>query len=117
MVSITNYGNEMSLIAGYFKPSWHLAGEVNYAKAIATRFGHSDESKDNVYSDIRDGWYSTLAGNWQAGLRGGKSITPNVGLTVRAGVTGSWAWPKLTTRKNRVTMGFIDLFGIVRCAM
>jgi hypothetical protein len=74
-VRMQNFGSEMTGIIGYYKPKWFVAGEFGFDKAIVTHFKHSQEYKDNVYSEVIDGWYQpSTGGNFSCGLQTGISF-------------------------------------------
>lgn len=91
MVAATGLGAEASVIAGYYRPMWHVAGEYGYDKTICTYLKNSDDMRQYVYSDIRDGWYSTTGGNFHYGMQGSKSIGTMIDITARGGlISAEW---------------------------
>lgn len=85
LVRLQNFGSEMTGVIGYYKPKWFVAGEVGFDKAIITHFKHSQIFKDNVYANVKDGWYEpATGGNFNYGIQTGYSfkhsdITFNIG--------------------------------------
>lgn len=78
MVSMLNFGSDVSGVIGYYKPGWFVAGEVGFDKAIVSHFNHSDIYKDYTYDDVKDGWYEpAAAGNFYYGLQTGFSVKQN----------------------------------------
>lgn len=74
LVRLLNFGSDMSVMVGYYKPKWYTAGEVGFDKAIVTHFKHSDLYKEN-YPQVQDGWYEpATGGNFYYGLQGGYSF-------------------------------------------
>ena len=70
-VRIINFGSEMSTTFGYYKPTWFLASEIGFDKAIVSYFKHSKLIKDN-FTNIRDGWYEpSTGGNFYYGFQTG----------------------------------------------
>ncbi len=47
-VRLINIGSDLSVIAGYYKKKWFVAGEGGFDKAIATHFKHSDRLQRNL---------------------------------------------------------------------
>lgn len=74
LVRLLNFGSEMKGSIGYYKSTWFIAGEVGFDKAIVTHFKHSDYFKDNIYSNVKDGWYEpATGGNFFFGVQTGYS--------------------------------------------
>ena len=53
-VSMASFGANLSLTAGYFKPTWHVAAEGGFDKAISTRLKHTDQMHE-IFPGIKDG--------------------------------------------------------------
>lgn len=71
---LLNFGSELSIITGYYRAKWFIAGEAGFDKAILTHFKHSKSYKA-LYPDVKDGWYEPASGgNLFYGLLGGVSI-------------------------------------------
>lgn len=84
LVSLLNFGSDMSGIAGYYRPKWFIAGEAGFDKAIVTHFKHSAAYKIN-YPSVKDGWYEpATGGNFYYGLQSGFSFRRN-DVYVKAG--------------------------------
>jgi hypothetical protein len=62
--------------------------ELGYEKLLATHMRPSDLYLERGFADARSGWYSSTAGNFRAGLRGGARIGA-VELNARAGVVAA----------------------------
>ena len=74
MVSLVNFGSDLSAIAGYYRKSWFIAAEGGFDKAIATHFKHSQRAKDR-YPGVVGGWYQpATGGNFYYGLQAGFSF-------------------------------------------
>ncbi|SJZ84711.1 hypothetical protein SAMN04488128_1011834 [Chitinophaga eiseniae] len=74
LVRLLNWGMDLSGTIGYYRPSWFVAGEAGFDKAISTRFKHTDTYKKQ-YPDVKDGWYApATGGNFNYGLQGGVSF-------------------------------------------
>lgn len=87
LVRMQNYGAELTTVAGYYKSQWFIAGEVGFDKAIATHIRHTDGYRENIFSEVRDGWYASTGGNFIYGLQSGYSfkrhdVTFKIGKTV-----------------------------------
>lgn len=75
LASLRNFGGEMKGALGYYQSKWFVAGEIGFDKAIATHFKHSESFKENIYSDVKDGWSaSATGGNFLYGLQTGYSF-------------------------------------------
>ena len=85
LVRLQNFGSEIKGTFGYYKPKWFVAAEIGFDKAIVTHFKHSKSFKDNIYPEVKDGWYEpTTGGNFQYGLQTGYSFK-NSDLTLNIG--------------------------------
>lgn len=65
--SISNFGSEFSMVAGYAKPRWQVMGEFGFDKAITSHIKNTDVMK-NIYPNAKDGWYVPTGGNFFFGL-------------------------------------------------
>ncbi len=75
LVRLHNFGSEMRGTFGYYQPKWFVAAEVDFDKAIVTHFKHSDKYREDVYSDVVDGWYEpATGGNFSFGIQTGYSL-------------------------------------------
>jgi len=61
-----NIGADVSVIFGYYRPKWSVAGEINYDKAFATHIKHA--SVKDYYPEVTDGWYKSTGGTFKFGL-------------------------------------------------
>ncbi len=88
LVRLQNFGSDMKGTFGFYKSKWFTSAEIGFDKAIVTHFKHSNEFKNEIYSDVVDGWYEpATGGNFYYGLQGGYSfkkidITLNIGKLV-----------------------------------
>ena len=74
LVRLINIGSDFSVMAGYYRKKWFVAGEAGFDKAIATHFKHSERFKE-IYPMVRDGWYEpSTGGNFYYGLQTGLSV-------------------------------------------
>ena len=75
LVRLQNFGSEMRGAFGYYKPKWFIAIEAHFDKAIVTHFKHSDRYREDIYSDVIDGWYEpATGGNFSYGFQAGYSF-------------------------------------------
>ena len=88
MVKISSFGTEISALAGYYKPTWHIAGEVGFDKSITSHLKHSEIMNDN-YTEIEDGWYVPSGGYFYYGIQGSKTLTRQLELSLKAGLTNA----------------------------
>lgn len=88
LVTIQSFGSDFGLLAGYYTPTWSVAGEFGFDKSIATYLRHSDVMKAN-FPGIRDGWYIPTGGHYYYGIQGGKTIGDTFDLSLRLGATNA----------------------------
>ncbi len=75
LVRLQNFGSEMACVIGYYKPTWFVAGEFGFDKAIVTHFKHTEAFKETIYDNVNDGWYEpATGGNFNYGLQAGYSF-------------------------------------------
>ncbi len=69
--SLLNFGSDMAVMAGYYKPRWFVATETGFDKAIVTHFKHTAAYR-KIYPEVKDGWYEpATGGNFYFGMQGG----------------------------------------------
>ncbi len=88
MVRIVSFGSDFAALAGYYKPTWHAAGELGFDKSITSYLKHSDVMKAD-FPGIRDGWYVPTGGHWYYGVQAGKTIGESFDLSLRLGLTNA----------------------------
>ena len=88
LVRMVGFGSELSALVGYYKPTWHLAGELGFDKSIVTHLKHSDVMREN-FSKISDGWFIPSGGHFFYGIQGSKTIGNRFELSLRAGATNA----------------------------
>jgi len=86
LVRIVSFGSDFALLAGYYKPTWNVAGEFGFDKSITSHLKHSDILRAS-FPAIKDGWYIPTGGHYYFGLQGGKTIGESFDLTLRLGAT------------------------------
>jgi hypothetical protein len=86
LVKIASFGSDFALLAGYFKPTWSIAGEFGFDKSITSHLKHSDIMRTN-FPAIKDGWYIPSGGHYYYGIQGGKTIGESFDLSLRLGAT------------------------------
>lgn len=85
-VTLLNFGSDISLAAGYYRPRFFIAGETGFDKAIISHFKHNKYYKDNIYAEVKDGWYEpSTGGNFYYGLQLGTSFKQKQDITLRLG--------------------------------
>lgn len=85
LVRMQNFGCELGLTAGYYKPKWFIAAETGFDKAIVTHFKHSDLFKEVFFSEVQNGWYEpATGGNFKCGIATGFSF-PTLDITFNIG--------------------------------
>lgn len=78
LVQLRNFGSEARAMIGYFRPRWFVGGEIGFDKAIVTQFKHEGIFRDNIYGDVKDGWYQpSTGGNLYYGIQAGYSFKKN----------------------------------------
>lgn len=88
LVRMVSFGSDFGLLAGYYKPTWSVAGEFGFDKSIATHLKHSDIMR-TMFPAIKDGWYVPTGGHYYFGIQGGKTIGESLDLSLRLGATRS----------------------------
>ena len=66
-----NFGADLTGTLGAYRPTWFVAGEFGFDKAIITHVTHSEWYRTHFYSDARDGWYLNAGGTFHYGVVGG----------------------------------------------
>lgn len=80
---LVNWGGTFGAVAGYYKPTWYVATELGFDKAIITHVRHSTQMLDGL-PGLRNGWYIPTGGTFRYGLQAGASLG-KTDLTLRAG--------------------------------
>ena len=84
------YGNNISIeqgfLMGYFGKSWFIAADISYEKFLVTYIEHTALYRNLVYSDAKNGWYSSTGGNFNFGLQTGYSFSKTIEATIRCGL-------------------------------
>lgn len=78
-------GTELRTMPGYYPGRWFLAADLAWDQQWATHLRHTDDYREFVYEDVRDGWYGNTAHTLQAGLRVGGRPWRHMELWVRGG--------------------------------
>ncbi|HXF99439.1 MAG TPA: hypothetical protein VNL69_01580 [Bacteroidota bacterium] len=86
LVRIVSFGSDLGLVAGYYRPTWHAAGEFGFDKSIVSHLKHSDIMR-GYFPQIRDGWYIPSGGHFYYGIQAGKTLGQSMHLTLRIGAT------------------------------
>jgi hypothetical protein len=88
LVRIVSFGSDFGLVAGFYKPTWHAAGEFGFDKSITSHLKHSDVMR-TYFPTIRDGWYIPTGGHYYYGVQIGKTLGESFDLTARLGATNA----------------------------
>jgi hypothetical protein len=86
LVRIESFGSDLGVVAGYYKPTWSVAGEFGFDKSITSHLTHSDIMRA-MFPAIKDGWYIPTGGHYYYGIQGGKTIGESLDLSLRFGAT------------------------------
>jgi hypothetical protein len=62
LLRLQNFGSEAEGIIGWYHKSWFLAGDIAFDKAIISHFKHSLKYKNDIYAEVKDGWYEPATG-------------------------------------------------------
>lgn len=74
LVTMQNFGSELSANMGYYSKGWFLATEASFDKAIVTHFKHSASYRENVFA-AKNGWYEPpTGGNFKFAIQSGLSF-------------------------------------------
>jgi hypothetical protein len=88
LVRIASFGSDFAVLAGYYKPTWFVAGEAGFDKSITSHLAHSDVMRA-MFPAIRDGWYVPTGGHYYYGIQGGKTIGESFDLSLKVGATNA----------------------------
>ena len=88
LVRMSSFGSQTSVLAGLYKPKWHVAGEFGYDKSSITHLKHSDAMKEN-FPSISDGWFSPSGGHFYYGVQGSKTIHQSFEISIIVGSTNA----------------------------
>lgn len=81
---LTNFGSDLSAIAGYYRSKWFVAAEIGFDKAIVTHFKLGQKYRD-LFGNALNGWYEPpTAGNVYYGLQVGYTLK-DLDITLKAG--------------------------------
>jgi len=86
LVRIESFGSDFALLAGYYTPTWWVAGECGFDKSITSHLTHSDIMRA-MFPAIRDGWYVPTGGHYYYGIQAGKTLGESFDLSLRLGAT------------------------------
>lgn len=85
LVRLQNFGSDIKGTFGYYKERWFTTAEVGFDKAIVTHFKHTQKYRNEIYTDVVDGWYEpATGGNFYYGLQGGYSFK-KLDMTINLG--------------------------------
>lgn len=86
LVRMANFGTELGAILGYYKSTWHIAGELGIDKSIITHLKHS-KTLEEAYPSITDGWFIPSGGHFYYGVQIGKTLSNQFEISLRIGST------------------------------
>jgi hypothetical protein len=86
LVRVASFGADLGAVAGYYRPSWFVAGEGGFDKSVTSHLKHSDIMRA-YFPAIKDGWYLPSGGHWYYGVQAGKTLGETFDLTLRLGAT------------------------------
>ena len=72
--SLTAWGHEVGLRAGFWGNKWGVGGNVTLNKQFATRIEHTDYFKTIVFDEVKDGWYQGTGGNIRLSVEAARRI-------------------------------------------
>jgi hypothetical protein len=90
LVRIESFGSDFGLLAGYYVPTWFVAGEFGFDKSITSHLTHSDIMRA-MFPAIKDGWYIPSGGHYYYGIQAGKTVGESFELSLRVGGTDAQA--------------------------
>ncbi len=109
LVRMVNFGAELSALAGYYKPTWHIAAEFGFDKSIITNLKHSDIMRDN-FATITDGWFIPSGGHFFYGIQGSKTLGKSLEISLRAGATNAQSNDENALLPYFTQLGFVWKF-------
>jgi len=86
LVRIESFGSDFGLLAGFYEPTWSVAGEFGFDKSITSHLTHSDIMRA-MFPGIKDGWYVPTGGHYYYGIQASKTIGESFDLSLRVGAT------------------------------
>ena len=89
-VTISSFGSDFGIVAGYYSSTWHAAGEAGFDKSITSNLKHTALMRE-IYPAVQDGWYIPSGGNFYYGIQAGKTIGGTVDVSLRLGATSAEA--------------------------
>lgn len=90
LVRMASFGSELAALAGYYKSTWHVAGEFGFDKSTITNLKHSEITREN-YPSVTDGWYIPSGGHFFYGIQGSMALgkSKDLEISVRVGATNA----------------------------
>lgn len=85
LVRLQNFGSELKGNIGFYKKRWFIAADLGFDKAIVTHFKHTDKFRENVFAEVKNGWYEpATGGNFNYGALAGLSFN-KLDITISTG--------------------------------
>lgn len=88
LVRMASFGTEAVALAGYYKPTWHIAGEFGFDKSIITQLKHTALFRDN-FPSVTDDWFIPSGGHFFYGIQGSKTLGKSLEISLRIGATNA----------------------------
>lgn len=66
--TMSSLGMDFHIFTGVTNERWNYGLDFNYNKIFSTYITHTDIYKDNVFEDVKDGWYRGTASNIKIGF-------------------------------------------------
>ena len=109
--TLSDFGSEFSVVAGYARRRWQLMGEFGFDKAISTKIRNSEVMK-GFYPEIKDGWYVPTGGYFFYGFQSSVTIGRS-DVFVRAGKLASQDFEATLNFPLYLKVGLNYRFGLV----
>ena len=86
--TMSSLGMDFHIFTGATNDRWNYGLEATYNKIFSTHITHTDIYKDNVFEDVKDGWYKGTASNIKIGVLLNRRIK-KFDIFFRAGYSGT----------------------------
>ncbi len=70
--------NEIEI--GFYRDTWFLSAVTEYEKIVINYLEHTQFYRNTFYASPVNGWYSGSGGNFQFGLKGGKTFNNTIDI-------------------------------------
>ena len=106
---MSTFGSELSTAVGYYKPNWHIEGELGFSKSVLTNLKHTELMEEN-FSSVKDGWFFPTGGQWFYDIRVSKTLRRNYFLSFELGVTNAQRKHVDAVLPRYVQIGLMKMF-------